>query len=130
VHLTEQLLDALLDGQLHRELPQLVKVVEQHRVRDGDGGVVEPAGFAVQVHDAEAAVVADSTEEPERGVHAGTTVLADIGDHRVLDGAPPGRVGPDGGEHRRWNGHGAEHPALDRRVAFGLVATEPVQQRP
>ncbi len=130
VHLPEQLLDALLHVQLDRERPQLVEVVEQHRVRDGHGGTVEPAGLAVEVDDAEAAVIADSPEEPKRLIHAGTTVVANAGDDRVLEGATPGRIGPDGGEHRRRNRHGAEHPALDRCVAFGLVAGEPVQQRP
>ncbi len=109
----------LRDAELDGELPQLVQVFEQHRVRDTDPGVGQAHGVAVQVDQAEAALGVGPAQEP-----GDRTVLARH--HQVAQDLLPGLVGPDrrddGGGHRQR----ADHPALDVLQAAPAVRGQPL----
>ncbi len=120
-HLPEQLLGALLHAEFDRELPQLLQVVEEHRMRQPDEVGGDADRVPVEVDEAETAVRVGVPEEPG-------DLAVGAGDDEVTQGGAPGRVRPHPGEDGQGDRQRAHHPPLHVGQALAFVPIEPLDE--
>ena len=121
MHLSEQLVETLLDAQFHGELTQVVEIGQQRGVGEQNPFGSDGDGFTVQVDHAQAAGVG-GTEE--------TRHLAVVGgDHQVGEPGTPRLIGPHLGQHSPRHRQGTQQPAFHLRPGLGVVGVQEGQGR-